>query len=59
MYAPRGSGARGIEWADVDLKYRTLIALSKLSVPKIEESLGVIHEFHNLQKVEQLTGLLS
>src|SRR4029450_8261272 len=37
---PRGSAPRGIEWADVDAKYRRLMPLSKLSPDRVEASLG-------------------
>lgn len=58
VYAPRGSGVRGIDWADVDNKYRTLVAMTRLIPKKIENSLSVIHEFRNLQDVSTLTSLL-
>ena len=41
---PRGSAPRGIEWADVDAKYRALVPLSGLAPSKVEASLEVIHE---------------
>ena len=56
---PRGSGPRGIEWADVDAKYRTLVPLSKLAPEKIEDSLKVVHEFETVKTVSELTRLLS
>jgi len=58
VYAPKGSGARGIEWTDVDRKYRTLVAMSGLSAQKIEDSLSIIHAFREVQQVSQLTDLL-
>ena len=58
VYAPRGSGVRGIDWADVDNKYRTLVAMTRLIPKKMEDSLSVIHEFRNLQDVSTLTSLL-
>ncbi len=58
VYAPRGSGPRGIEWADVDAKYRTLVAMTSMEPQKIEESLKVIHAFRELGNVAGLTGLL-
>jgi 2-methylcitrate dehydratase PrpD len=56
---PRGSAPRGIEWADVDAKYRRLMPLSKLSPDKIEASLEVIHEFERVEAMSELTRLLS
>ena len=58
VYAPRGSGVRGIDWADVDAKYRTLVAMSSLGTHKIENSLKVIHEFREVSNVSVLTRLL-
>ncbi len=58
VYAPRGSGPRGIEWADVDAKYRALMAMTQLGTQKIENSLKVIHEFRNVQTVSALMELL-
>jgi 2-methylcitrate dehydratase PrpD len=55
---PRGSGPRGIEWADVDSKYRTLVPLSKLAPRKIEASLEVVHEFEAVKTMSELTRLL-
>jgi 2-methylcitrate dehydratase PrpD len=43
--APRGSGPRGIEWADVDAKYRALIGESGLSRAKQERILELVHDF--------------
>jgi 2-methylcitrate dehydratase PrpD len=55
---PRGSAPRGIEWADVDAKYRRLMPLSRLSPDKIEASLAVIHEFERIEAMSELTRLL-
>ena len=56
---PRGSGPRGIEWADVDSKYRTLVPLCKLAPEKIEHGLKVVHEFETVKTMSELTSLLS
>lgn len=55
---PRGSAPRGIEWADVDAKYRRLVPLSKLSPDKIEASLEVVHGFEMVEAMSELTRLL-
>jgi len=55
---PRGSAARGIEWADVDAKYRRLVPLSGLTPDKIDASLRVVHEFETIKTVSALTRLL-
>ena len=56
--APRGSGPRGIEWADIAAKYRALTPLSGLSPQNIEKSLGVIQRFEDAPAVSALTDLL-
>jgi len=58
VYAPRGSGVRGIDWADVDAKYRALVAVTKLDSRKIEDAIKVIHTFRDARDVSQLIGLL-
>ena len=57
--AARGSGARGIEWNDVDDKYRRLVALSGLPEARIEESLGAIHAFDRVDAMPQFVRSLN
>jgi 2-methylcitrate dehydratase PrpD len=56
--APRGSGPRGIEWKDVDAKFRALMPDSGFAPKRIEQTLGVIRRFEELKSVSELTGLL-
>ena len=56
---PRGSAPRGIEWADVDAKYRRLVPLARLAQEKVEASLEVVHEFETVKAMSELTRLLS
>ncbi|MFH1605257.1 MAG: MmgE/PrpD family protein [Pseudomonadota bacterium] len=58
VYTPRGSGVRGIDWSDVDNKYRTLVAMTNLNPRKIEDGIEVIHELRDVQDVSKLTSLL-
>ena len=58
MDFPRGSAPRGIEWADVDAKYRRLVPLSGLATDKVEASLEVVHGFDGVKAVSELTRLL-
>src|SRR5215475_10414916 len=55
---PRGSAPRGIDWADVDAKYRRLVPLSRLPQEKVEASLEVVHRFDAVKTVSELTRLL-
>ena len=56
--APRGSGARGVKWADVDAKYRRLVPMSGAAPAAIEQSLDLIHRFDQLATIEPFIALL-
>jgi 2-methylcitrate dehydratase PrpD len=58
VYAPKGSGVLGINWADVDAKYRTLVPKAPLRDQQVEASLQVIHNFRHVKHVSALTDLL-
>jgi hypothetical protein len=58
VFAPRGAGAGGIAWADIDRKYRALMPHARLLDQQIEASLAVIHDFRRIAHVSELTGLL-
>lgn len=56
---PKGAGALGIDWADIDAKYRTLVPGSGLGAQTIEDSLAVIHDFRRVTDVSTLTRLIA
>ena len=58
VYLPKGAGALGIAWSDVDAKYRALVPASGLPGAAIEASLTLIHEFRQVTNVSALTALL-
>ncbi|MFQ6030827.1 MAG: hypothetical protein ACE5Q6_25440, partial [Dehalococcoidia bacterium] len=58
VFMPKGAGALGIAWADVEAKYRALMPQANLSDQQIEASLKVIRDFANVKHVSQLTDLL-
>lgn len=58
VHAPRGAGVRGIDWADVDAKYHTLVPQAQVRDQQVEASLQVIHDFRDLQHVSALIDLL-
>jgi len=58
VYAPTGSAILGIEWADVDLKFRTLAPFAKLSAQTIEASIRLIRNFKDVSNVSELVSLL-
>ena len=58
VFAPKGAGALGIDWADVDAKYRTLVPRAQVSDQQVEASLQVIHDFGSVKHASELTDLL-
>ena len=58
VYAPKGAGVRGIDWADVDAKYRTLVPQAPVRDRQVEASLQVIHDFRHVTHISALTNLL-
>lgn len=58
VHVPKGAGCRGIDWADVDAKYRTLAPLAPLGNQQVEASLEVIHDFRQVSNVSALIDLL-
>jgi 2-methylcitrate dehydratase PrpD len=56
--APKGSGPRGIDWADVEHKFRTLMPEAGVEPKRADEILEVVHGFDKLSNVEGLIGLL-
>ena len=57
--APRGSGPRGIEWSDVDAKYRALMPDSKLPAARLGQILDQIHQFDRVKSVPAFARLLT
>ena len=57
--APRGSAPRGIEWSDVESKYRALMPDSGLPESRTEEVLGIIRDLDGLDSLPELTELLA
>ena len=58
VYLPKGSGALGIAWNDIEAKYRALVPFSGLPKDRIEASLALIRDFHSVTNVSSLLGLL-
>jgi 2-methylcitrate dehydratase PrpD len=56
--SPKGSGARGIDWVDIDEKYKKLVPLSGLSATAIDTTLDLIHEFNSVEHVQALSDCL-
>jgi 2-methylcitrate dehydratase PrpD len=58
VHVPKGSGCLGIDWADIDAKYRTLAPSAPLTAQQVEASLEVIHGLRNVADVTELLKLL-
>jgi 2-methylcitrate dehydratase PrpD len=59
VYAPKGAAILGIEWSDVERKYRSLVPFSKLPQEKLDASIEVIRNFRNVKDVAELLRLLA
>ncbi len=57
--APKGSAPRGIEWSDIETKYRALMPQSKLPEDRIAEILRTIRSFEQVESVSAFARLLS
>jgi 2-methylcitrate dehydratase PrpD len=58
VYAPKGAAMLGIDWADVEAKYRALVPYGKLSGDNLEASMKAIRRFRELRSVTELITLL-
>ena len=56
--APRASGPRWLDWADIDKKYQALMPGSKLPKSKIDESFKVIRAYDQVKNASELINLL-
>jgi 2-methylcitrate dehydratase PrpD len=57
--ASKGSGPRGIDWDDIDYKYRALMPASGLSSARIEQSLEAIKHLEDTKSISELINLLT
>jgi 2-methylcitrate dehydratase PrpD len=58
VFVPKGAGALGIPWTEIDRKYRQLMPHAQLTDQQIKASLAIIHEFKHLADVSEITDLL-
>jgi 2-methylcitrate dehydratase PrpD len=56
--AQRGSAPRGIEWSDIDAKYRILMPDARLPGKRGEEALNMIHHLEQVKNVSELVRTL-
>ena len=53
VFVPKGAGCLGIDWADVDDKFRALAPNAPLSENQIARSLELIHDFRNVSDLSE------
>ena len=58
VFLPKGSAALGIDWADIEAKYRTLLPNSGIGGDRIDQSFTLIRHFANATSVAPLIELL-
>ena len=58
VYAPKGAAMLGIDWSDVEGKYRALAPYAKFSGENLEASMKAIRSFRDVTNVSELIGLL-
>jgi 2-methylcitrate dehydratase PrpD len=58
VFVPTGAGCLGIDWADIDAKYRVLAPSAPMTAGQVEASLKSIHDFRDLAHVAALVDLL-
>ena len=58
VFIPTGAGCLGIEWADIDAKYRALARNAPMTQGQMEASLDAIHDFRDLAHAAALVDLL-
>ena len=55
---PTGAGCLGIDWADIDAKYRALAPSAPMTDGQVDASLKAIHAFRDLAHIATLIDLL-
>lgn len=58
VFVPTGAGCLGIDWSDIDAKYRALTPNAPMTNGQIEVSLKSIHDFRDLPHASALIDLL-
>lgn len=58
VLVPHGAGCLGIDWSDIDAKYRALVSNASLSSDRLEQSLSAIHNFRELPRAATLAEIL-
>jgi 2-methylcitrate dehydratase PrpD len=58
VYAPKGAALHGINWADIEAKYRALVPYAHLTGDNLEKSLHAIRDLRKLTNISDLISLL-
>jgi 2-methylcitrate dehydratase PrpD len=59
VFAPKGSGDRGVSWSDIDAKFRALVPAAGLSSERIEAALAAIKVLRHAPDVTSVLRLLN
>jgi 2-methylcitrate dehydratase PrpD len=58
VHVPKGAAMLGLEWRDIEAKYRALMPSSGLDTARIENSLAMIRDFSEARSVSPLIEML-
>lgn len=58
VYAPKGAAMLGIDWSDVEAKYRALAPYANFSGENLERSMKVIRGFRDVANMSELIDVL-
>jgi 2-methylcitrate dehydratase PrpD len=58
VYAPRGSASRGIEWPDVEAKFKALCPLAGMGPDKIRTCIRLLQNFPEVTDIGELIELI-
>ena len=58
IYAPRGSATRGIEWHDVEGKFKALCPLAGVGADNVGKCIDLLRNFHEVTAMGEFVELL-
>jgi 2-methylcitrate dehydratase PrpD len=53
VFVPKGAGCLGIDWADVDTKFRALAPNAPMSEGQIARSIELVHDFREISGLSE------
>jgi 2-methylcitrate dehydratase PrpD len=58
VYAPKGAAELGVDWRDIDAKYRALVPMAGMDASQLDASLALVHDIRRLTDITRLTDSL-